>query len=93
MENSMEVPQKNIHRTTMRPSNPTLGHISRQNFPGTSFEKVCEWYIVRGQVQGANVRRQKSGNSRSTPASPTCEKSTNVPLDREKEKGIERNGV
>ena len=33
MENSMEVPQKTIQRTIIRPSNPTLGHTSRQNFP------------------------------------------------------------
>ena len=32
MENSMEVPQKTKYRTTIRPRNPTLGHISRPTF-------------------------------------------------------------
>ena len=32
MENSMEVPQKTKYRTTVWSSNPTPGHISRQNF-------------------------------------------------------------
>ena len=33
MENSMKVPQKTKYRTTIWPSNPTPGPISRQNFP------------------------------------------------------------
>ena len=33
MENSIEVPQKTKYRTTILPSNLTLGHISQQNFP------------------------------------------------------------
>ena len=32
MDKSMEVPQKTKYRTTIRPSNPTRGHISTQNF-------------------------------------------------------------
>ena len=32
MENSVEVPQKTKYRTTIRPRNPTLGHISRPTF-------------------------------------------------------------
>ena len=32
-ENSMELPQKTIYRTTIRPRNPTPEHLSRQNFP------------------------------------------------------------
>ena len=31
MENSLEIPWKSIHRTSIRPRNPTLGHISGQN--------------------------------------------------------------
>jgi len=31
MENSMEVPQKTKNRTTMQSSNPTPGHLSREN--------------------------------------------------------------
>ena len=31
MENSMEVPQKTKNRVVIRSSNPTPGHISRQN--------------------------------------------------------------
>ena len=32
MENSMDAPQKTKYRTTILSSNPTPGHISRQNF-------------------------------------------------------------
>ena len=31
MEFSMEIPQKTKNRTTIRPSNPTPGHIPREN--------------------------------------------------------------
>ena len=40
MEKSMEVPKKTKHRTTIRPSNPTLGHLPRENHNSKMYLKV-----------------------------------------------------
>ena len=41
MENSMEVPQKTKSRTTIRPSNPTTGHIPWENHNSKSHVPQC----------------------------------------------------
>ena len=45
-----EVPQKSKYRTTIGPSNPTLGHISRQNF---SWKKYMYLYVYCSTIHNS----------------------------------------
>ena len=59
MENSMEVPQKSENRITIRSSNPTPGHISRQNSNPKRYMQPC--------VHSSTVHKSPDMKATSTP--------------------------
>ena len=64
MENSMEVPQKTKNRVTICSSNPTLGHIPRQNFISKIHAPLCsQQHCLQQPIHGSNLNiyRQMSG--------------------------------